>query len=171
MTREPPNWRTPRKEKYARECSVKKERQATGWRARRAFTPEFKDDVVQIANRWTIVQVARELTLTETALRELVRRTTHDCRTQCASGPQLDRETACLLPTVTRHRLQDDSSTVARQPHKRLELSEGSTTNSRLGGDEMTSPAVKKKLDPVLAAWSASRSLHGGGADFPRVRP
>lgn len=45
-------------------------------RARRAFTPEFKADAVKLAKTGgkTISQVAKDLDLTETALREWVRR-------------------------------------------------------------------------------------------------
>ena len=45
-------------------------------RKRRAFTPEFKADAVRLAKAGdrTIAQVAKDLDLTETALREWVRR-------------------------------------------------------------------------------------------------
>ncbi len=54
------------------------------WRAerrpRRAFTPEFKAEVVELCRRGdrSIGQVARDLDLTETAVREWVRQTDID---------------------------------------------------------------------------------------------
>ena len=57
----------------------KKQQQASGRRARRSFTPEFKADAVRLTKSGkTITQVARELDLTETALREWVRRAEAD---------------------------------------------------------------------------------------------
>lgn len=48
-------------------------------RARRSFTPEFKADAVKLVKSGkTIAQVAGELDLTETALREWVRRADAD---------------------------------------------------------------------------------------------
>jgi transposase len=48
-------------------------------RARRAFTPEFKADAVRLVKSGkTVGQVAHELDLTETALREWVRRAEAD---------------------------------------------------------------------------------------------
>lgn len=44
-------------------------------RARRSFTPEFKGDAVKLVKGGkTVAQVAKDLDLTETALREWVRR-------------------------------------------------------------------------------------------------
>jgi transposase-like protein len=57
----------------------KKQQQASGRRARRSFTTEFKADAVRLTKSGkTITQVARELDLTETALREWVRRAEAD---------------------------------------------------------------------------------------------
>ncbi|MCB9635306.1 MAG: transposase [Sandaracinus sp.] len=57
----------------------KKQREATARRARRSFTPEFKADAVRLTKSGkSITQVARELDLTETALREWVRRAEAD---------------------------------------------------------------------------------------------
>ncbi len=57
----------------------KKQHQPQGRRARRSFTPAFKADAVRLAKSGkTIAQVARELDLTETALREWVRRADAD---------------------------------------------------------------------------------------------
>lgn len=57
----------------------KKQQQPRGRRARRSFTPEFKADAVRLTKSGkTIAQVARELDLTETALREWVRRADAD---------------------------------------------------------------------------------------------
>lgn len=48
-------------------------------RARRSFTPEFKADAVRLTRGGkTVAQVAKELDLTETALREWVRRADAD---------------------------------------------------------------------------------------------
>ncbi len=53
--------------------------QQQGRRARRSFTPEFKADAVKLVKSGkTVGQVARELDLTETALREWVRRADGD---------------------------------------------------------------------------------------------
>ncbi len=57
----------------------KKQQQPQGRRARRSFTPEFKADAVRLTKSGkAIAQVARELDLTETALREWVRRADAD---------------------------------------------------------------------------------------------
>ncbi len=54
-------------------------KQQRGRRARRAFTPEFKADAVRLVKSGkTAVEVAKELDLTETALREWVRRADAD---------------------------------------------------------------------------------------------
>ncbi len=54
-------------------------KQQQGRRARRSFTPEFKADAVRLVKSGkTVGQVARELDLTETALREWVRRADAD---------------------------------------------------------------------------------------------
>lgn len=56
-----------------------KKKQQQGRRARRAFTAEFKADAVKLVKSGkSIPQVARELDLTETALREWVRRAEAD---------------------------------------------------------------------------------------------
>jgi transposase len=56
-----------------------KKQQPAGRRARRAFTAEFKADAVRLVRSGkTVPQVARELDLTETALREWVRRAEAD---------------------------------------------------------------------------------------------
>ncbi|MBK8943573.1 MAG: transposase [Polyangiaceae bacterium] len=58
---------------------MKKKQQQQGRRARRAFTPEFKADAVRLVKSGkTVGQVAEELDLTETALREWVRRAEAD---------------------------------------------------------------------------------------------
>lgn len=50
-----------------------------GRRARRTFAPEFKADAVRLVKSGkSVTQVARELDLTETALREWVRRAEAD---------------------------------------------------------------------------------------------
>lgn len=54
-------------------------KQQQGRRGRRSFTPEFKADAVKLVKSGkSIAQVARELDLTETALREWVRRAEAD---------------------------------------------------------------------------------------------
>jgi len=57
----------------------KKQQQQQGRRERRAFSPEFKADAVKLVRSGkTVSQVARELDLTQTALREWVRRAEAD---------------------------------------------------------------------------------------------
>ncbi len=54
-------------------------KQKLGRRARRSFTPEFKADAVRLVRAGkTPTQVAKELDLTETALREWVKRADAD---------------------------------------------------------------------------------------------
>lgn len=54
-------------------------KQKLGRRARRSFTPEFKADAVRLVRGGkTPAQVAKELDLTETALREWVKRADAD---------------------------------------------------------------------------------------------
>jgi transposase len=57
-------------------------------RARRSFTPEFKADIVQLCQRGdrSIGQVARDFDLTETAVREWVRRAERDAETRSDGG-------------------------------------------------------------------------------------
>jgi len=56
-----------------------KKTQQQGRRARRSFTPEFKADAVRLTRSGqSIAQVAKDLDLTETALREWVRRADAD---------------------------------------------------------------------------------------------
>lgn len=56
-----------------------KKQQQQGRRARRTFAPEFKADAVRLVKSGkSVTQVARELDLTETALREWVRRAEAD---------------------------------------------------------------------------------------------
>ena len=58
---------------------MKKKRSMQRGRARRSFTPEFKADAVRLVQGSKIVpDVARDLDLTETALREWVRRAEAD---------------------------------------------------------------------------------------------
>lgn len=62
-----------------RKKQKQQQQQASGRRARRSFTAEFKADAVRLTKSGkTITQVARELDLTETALREWVRRAEAD---------------------------------------------------------------------------------------------
>ena len=57
----------------------KKQQQPQGRRARRSFTPEFKADAVRLVQGGkSVPEVARDLDLTETALREWVRRAEAD---------------------------------------------------------------------------------------------
>lgn len=57
----------------------KKKQQQQGRRERRSFSPEFKADAVNLVRSGkTVTQVARELDLTQTALREWVRRAEAD---------------------------------------------------------------------------------------------
>lgn len=58
---------------------TKQKQKREGRRARRAFTPEFKADAVRLVKGGkSIPQVADELDLTETSLREWVRRVEAD---------------------------------------------------------------------------------------------
>lgn len=58
---------------------TKQKQQKRGRRARRSFTPEFKADAVRLTKSGkTVAQVVKELDLTETALREWVRRADAD---------------------------------------------------------------------------------------------
>jgi transposase len=57
-------------------------------RARRSFTPEFKAEIVELCQRGdrSIGQVARDLDLTETAVREWVRQAERDAGTRIDGG-------------------------------------------------------------------------------------
>ena len=57
-------------------------------RKRRQFSPEFKADAVQLclAGDRSITRIARDLDLTETALRSWVRQAEEDGRAQSAGG-------------------------------------------------------------------------------------
>jgi transposase len=58
---------------------MKQQKKQQGRRSRRSFTAEFKADAVKLVKSGkSIPQVARELDLTETALREWVRRAEAD---------------------------------------------------------------------------------------------
>jgi len=58
---------------------MKKKSSKQGRRARRSFTPEFKADAVRLVQGGkSVPEVARDLDLTETALREWVRRAEAD---------------------------------------------------------------------------------------------
>lgn len=75
--------------------SMKQKKHQQGRRARRSFTSEFKADAVRLTKSGkTITQVAKELDLTETALREWVRRAEAD------AGERRD-----VLTTEERHEL------------------------------------------------------------------
>jgi transposase len=78
----------------------KKQRQ--GRRARRSFTPEFKADAVKLVRSGkSIPQVAGELDLTETALREWVRRADADAGERQDVLTTVERqELACLRREV-----------------------------------------------------------------------
>ena len=57
-------------------------------RVRRAFTPEFKAEIVELCQRGdrSIGQVARDFDLTETAVREWVRQAERDSGTRSDGG-------------------------------------------------------------------------------------
>ena len=57
-------------------------------RHRRAFTPEFKAEIVELCQRGdrSVGQVARDFDLTETAVREWVRQAGRDARTRADRG-------------------------------------------------------------------------------------
>ncbi len=74
---------------------AKKQIRSKQRRARRSFTPEFKADAVKLcrAGDRTIAQVAEDLDLTETALREWVKKadeTSDDSRTEPLSEVERD---------------------------------------------------------------------------------
>jgi transposase-like protein len=97
---------TPKGAKMRQECSMSKKQDR---RKRRTFTPEFKAEAVRlcgIGDR-TIGQVASDLDLTETALREWVKRVEVDA----GKGPPE------MLNTVERDELRE-----LRKRVKRLEM-------------------------------------------------
>ncbi len=57
-------------------------------RHRRAFTPEFKAEIVELCQRGdrSVAQVARDFDLTETAVREWVKQAERDARTRQDGG-------------------------------------------------------------------------------------
>jgi transposase len=97
---------TPEGAKMREECSMEKRKKR---RARRSFSAEFKVEAVRLCKVGdrTIRQVAQDLDLTETALREWVKRADVDA----AEGP------AEALTTVERDELRE-----LRQRVKRLEM-------------------------------------------------
>jgi len=89
-----------------------KKQKKQGRRARRSFTPEFKADAVRLVKSGkTVAEVARELDLTETALREWVRRAEADAGER--PGRADDRGAAGARASSSG---SEDASTGARNP-------------------------------------------------------
>jgi transposase-like protein len=97
---------TPKGAKMREECSMEKQKAR---RARRSFSPEFKAEAVRLckAGGRSVGQVAEELDLTETALREWVKRADADA----GKGPPE------VLTTEERDELRE-----LRKRVKRLEM-------------------------------------------------
>jgi transposase len=79
-------------------------------RARRSFTPEFKAEIVQLCQQGdrSIGQVARDLDLTETAVREWVRQAERDAGTGGDDGlTSAERQELSALRRENR-RLRED---------------------------------------------------------------
>jgi transposase len=85
-------------------------------RARRSFTPEFKAEIVELCQRGdrSIGQVARDLGLTETAVREWVRQAERDAGTHGDDGlTSAERQELSALRRENR-RLREDVEILKR---------------------------------------------------------
>jgi transposase len=85
-------------------------------RARRSFTPEFKAEIVELCQRGdrSIGQVARDLGLTETAVREWVRQAERDAGTHGDDGlTSAERQELSVLRRENR-RLREDVEILKR---------------------------------------------------------
>jgi transposase len=85
-------------------------------RARRSFTPEFKAEIVQLCQQGdrSIGQVARDLDLTETAVREWVRQAERDAGTGGDDGlTSAERQELSALRRENR-RLREDVEILKR---------------------------------------------------------
>jgi transposase len=85
-------------------------------RARRSFTPEFKAEIVELCQRGdrSIGQVARDLDLTETAVREWMRQAERDAGTRDDGGlTSTERQELSALRRENR-RLREDVEVLKR---------------------------------------------------------
>ncbi|WP_425567917.1 transposase, partial [Plantactinospora mayteni] len=84
-------------------------------RPRRAFTPEFKAEIVEVCRRGdrTIVQVARDFDLTETAVREWVKQADLDAGTRHDGLTSDERDELARLRRENR-RLREDVDILKR---------------------------------------------------------
>jgi transposase len=84
-------------------------------RPRRAFTPEFKAEIVEVCRRGdrSIGQVAKDFDLTETAVREWVRQADLDAGTRADGLTSTEREELAALRRENR-RLREDVEILKR---------------------------------------------------------
>ena len=84
-------------------------------RPRRAFTPEFKAEIVEVCRRGdrSIGQVARDFDLTETAVREWVRQADVDAGVRTDGLSTAEREELAALRRENR-RLREDVEILKR---------------------------------------------------------
>jgi transposase len=85
-------------------------------RARRAFTPEFKAEIVELCQRGdrSTVQVARDFDLTETAVREWVRQAERDAGTRDDGGLSSDEKAELAALRRENKRLREDVEILKR---------------------------------------------------------
>jgi transposase len=85
-------------------------------RHRRAFTPEFKAEIVELCQRgdWSVGQVAKDFDLTETAMREWGKQAERDAGTREDGGlTSAERRELAQLRTENR-RLREDVEILKR---------------------------------------------------------
>ena len=84
-------------------------------RARRSFTPEFKAEIVELCQRGdrSIGQVARDVDLTETAVREWVRQAERDAGSGDGGLTSAERQELSALRRENR-RLREDVEILKR---------------------------------------------------------
>ncbi|TDC46892.1 transposase, partial [Micromonospora sp. KC207] len=115
-------------------------------RPRRAFTPEFKAEIVEVCRRGdrTVGQVARDFDLTETAVREWVRQADLDAGTRSDGLTSDEREELARLRRENR-RLREDvdilkraTAFFAKETHRQLRMGfpgRGCLPGRAAGGD------------------------------------
>lgn len=84
-------------------------------RARRAFTSEFKAEIVEVCRRgdWSVAQVARDFDLTETAVRAWVKQADLDAGARTDGLTSDEREELAWLRRENR-RLREDVDILKR---------------------------------------------------------
>ena len=84
-------------------------------RPRRSFTPEFKAEIVELCQRGdrSVVQVARDFDLTETAVRAWVKQAELDAGTRTDGMTSGEREELAALRAENR-RLREDNEILKR---------------------------------------------------------